>query len=286
MLQKIFIISGLVVLFEFYFAVLNTDGVTSSQASTFEDGVENELNFLEEEATIDTLKMVAMPDFTTVTSSTDLKKQFFDFLRPIVKAENSRIHHQRNFVIKSYIAFQKGWQLNEEHQSRLLEIRNEYKMSALEMNSQEDFQQLLMCVDEVPESMALVQAAVESAWGKSYFATEGNNLFGQWCFNEGCGLVPRNRPEGATHEVRVFGSVNEAVMSYMRNLNTHAAYTQFRNLRYDYRQKEMPLDSYYLVLGLQKYSAKGMDYIKVLRSMLRSNNELLVVSADTHSGLH
>ena len=56
---------------------------------------------------------------------------------------------------------------------------------------------LLQRVDVVPVSLVVAQAANESAWGKSRFAREGNNLFGIWCYTEGCGIVPKLRKDEA-----------------------------------------------------------------------------------------
>lgn len=224
----------------------------------------------------ESVEIRSMPDFSRLSGGKLLKKKFFEFLKPIVEAENNRVMSQRRFVKRSYVAFKNGWQLNEEHLERLDKIASEYKLRKLSFASEEDFRKLLMRVDKIPESLALIQAANESAWGTSYFATEGNNLFGQWCFTEGCGMVPRSRPEGAIHEVQTFSSVNEAVRAYIKNLNTHGAYKHFRNLRYDARQNGQEPDGSYLALGLQKYSAKGMEYVDILRSMLKSNSDLLV----------
>ena len=77
-------------------------------------------------------------------------------------------------------------------------------------------------MDIIPEMMVLVQAANESGWGTSRFSRMGLNLFGQWCYVRGCGLVPRAEEDGR-HEVAKFDSVNDSVC-YMRNINTHGAY--------------------------------------------------------------
>ena len=73
---------------------------------------------------------------------------------------------------------------------------------------------------------------MESGWGESRFAQQGNNLFGEWCFTKGCGIVPSQRKEGATHEVRRFDSVDDALASYMHNLNTGHAYKALRVARF------------------------------------------------------
>ena len=54
-------------------------------------------------------------------------------------------------------------------------------------------------IDVIPPSQAMAQAANESAWGTSRFATEAINLFGQWCFRKDCGIVSASRTAGSTH---------------------------------------------------------------------------------------
>ena len=62
-------------------------------------------------------------------------------------------------------------------------------------SSEDQRAELMVRLDTVPMSLALTQAAMESAWGTSRFAREGNNLFGQWCYQPGCGIVPKRRGE-------------------------------------------------------------------------------------------
>ncbi|MFN3077890.1 MAG: glucosaminidase domain-containing protein [Alphaproteobacteria bacterium] len=81
---------------------------------------------------------------------------------------------------------------------------------------------LLRHVDIVPPSLALAQAATESGWGTSRFASEGNALFGQVSTAEGGGLVPRASSNSSkTISVKTFASPLDAVAAYVRNLNTN-----------------------------------------------------------------
>lgn len=214
-----------------------------------------------------------LPDFKKYEDAGKRKKKFFDFMRPIIEAENQRVMAQRNFVKKSLGAYKLGWTMTEERLNRLEKLAVQYRVKNADFQSRETYKKLLMRIDKVPVSLALIQAANESAWGTSYFAREGNNMFGQWCFTGGCGLVPRNRPEGAKHEVAVYPSVAHSVRAYIHNLNTHRAYSHFRNLRYELRQNNKPLDGDYLAPGLQRYSSKGMEYVSIIRSMLKSNDD-------------
>lgn len=127
-------------------------------------------------------------------------------------------------------------------------------------------------LDVIPPSLIMAQAANESAWGTSRFATEGNNLFGQWCFTKGCGLVPTARGEDATHEVASFSSPYRSVRAYIQNLNRHPTYQQLRELRHSDRNDNEALSGLELAGGLLGYSERGEDYVKEIRSMIRYNN--------------
>ena len=126
-------------------------------------------------------------------------------------------------------------------------------------------------MDIIPPSLVMAQAANESAWGTSRFATQGNNLFGQWCFNQGCGLVPRSRPEGMSHEVEVFDSPYQSIRSYITNLNRHNAYQGLRDRRDALRAQGQFPDGATLAGGLEAYSERGQAYVHEIRAMINSN---------------
>lgn len=140
----------------------------------------------------------------------------------------------------------------------------------------ESLDELLTRVDTIPEDLVLIQAANETGWGSSRFAREGMNFFGQWCFKKGCGLVPQSRSEGLSHEVAVFKSVEDSVGSYMRNLNSNAAYSLLRAIRADLRAQNQPVSAEKLVYGLMNYSERQEAYVEELLDMLRHNNQFLV----------
>ena len=130
---------------------------------------------------------------------------------------------------------------------------------------------MLRRIDIVPADLALAQAALESAWGRSRFAKEGNNYFGHWCFVKGCGLVPQDRPQGARHEVARFSSAAESVRRYMHNLNSHPRYTELRLIREQSRDQNEPFTGSDLAAGLEGYSELGDEYIDMVRGLIRHN---------------
>jgi Bax protein len=126
-------------------------------------------------------------------------------------------------------------------------------------------------VDTIPPSLVLAQAANESAWGSSRFAREGNNLFGEWTYKPGTGIIPAGRPAGATYEVRKFSSIYESIRSYMSNLNRNGAYRKLREIREILRDSNQPVTGMSLAQGLAKYSQRGNAYIVEIQAMIRQN---------------
>jgi Bax protein len=126
-------------------------------------------------------------------------------------------------------------------------------------------------VDEIPPSLVLAQAANESAWGTSSFARNQLNLFGIWCYTENCGVIPRHRAEGATHQVAAFESVQACIDYYLLNLNSHPAYQELRDLRAGLRKQQAILKGVALAPGLMRYSERGQLYVDELIEMIKYN---------------
>lgn len=209
----------------------------------------------------------ALPDFSAFKNAKKKKQAFFSFLYPIVEKENRFLLQIREHLLSLDQALKLG-DLSEEELNWLSTLSNEY---LIEQNSaQEMIDQLLISVQSIPPSMALAQAAIESGWGTSRFARKGNNLFGHWCFEEGCGLVPKGRDDSKSHEVAKFNSVNESIRAYFKNLNSFHRYEDFRNLRQVHLNQES-WDVYKLLPGLLAYSELGPGYIKKVSRMIKQN---------------
>ncbi|WP_108946527.1 glucosaminidase domain-containing protein [Shewanella halifaxensis] len=217
----------------------------------------------------------AVPDFAAIKVISDKKKAFFDFLRPSIRHQNAIIQDERNFLmsIRSQIVSDK--KLTEADEFRLQQISEKYQYT-LRSLTLANIDTLLVRVDVIPEEMVLIQAANETGWGTSRFAREGLNFFGQWCFRKGCGLVPQSRTEGLSHEVALFKTVEDSVASYMRNLNSNAAYSLLRSIRADLRAQNKTPRAEDLVYGLINYSERQEAYIDELLEMLRHNQRFLV----------
>ena len=200
-----------------------------------------------------------MPDFAAIKDIKQRKHAFFDYLTPHIRQQNSKIKALRRYIQK---------QNSNKPSTKIKQLAQQYR---LPINDTDLKQSLLTNIDTIPPSLVLAQAAIESAWGTSRFATKGNNYFGQWCFTAGCGLVPTQRASGSHHEVRRFASPEDSIASYMLNLNSHPAYKQLRTNRLTLRNNNETANGCFLAEGLIKYSERKTIYVNSLKQLMRTN---------------
>jgi Bax protein len=208
------------------------------------------------------------PNFEKYAAGNERKAAFFNYFSPLIVEKNQEIARIRNKLL--------AWNINRSDigwwDSRTINnLASQYRVDNFNIDDDTSWQQLLVNVDVLPPSLVMAQAANESAWGTSRFAKLGNNYFGQWCFEHGCGLVPKQRDSNKAHEVATFNSPQESLESYMQNLNSHPAYQLLRDIRIQLRKETQPLTGTALAAGLIKYSERGEEYIKELRSMMKFN---------------
>ncbi len=204
-------------------------------------------------------------DLAKIEQAGERKETFVQLVLPMILVINESLEEDRARIVGLRDRLIAGESLGVRDRAWLDERFKEYKVEA------GDFESLLTRVDVVPPSLALAQAAIESGWGTSRFARKGNALFGQWTTEEHEGIVPERREEGKTHKIRAFRSPVDGVASYLRNLNTHGAYKKLRTKRAALRAQNKPLDSLFLAEALESYSEKGMEYVRLVQSIIRVN---------------
>ena len=212
-----------------------------------------------------------LPDFAAIADTKARKEAFFEYLRPAVEYRNALNRERRVLLGGVAIRLEHELPLSDADRTFMTDVRRRYRIPE-ELSDAEAVPELRRRMDTIPESMVLAQAAIESGWGRSRFAREANNLFGQWCFEAGCGVVPKRRVSGAKHEVASFDTVEEAIASYFRNINTHPVYEPVRDLREQARESDSDISGEDLAGGLYRYSERGNAYIEEVRQVIRIND--------------
>ena len=169
--------------------------------------------------------LIAFPEFSALTVFETEKQRLLDFLQVFVMEERRSISVLRAELLVLQGLMEEGEPLSGEENTWALALAKNYRIDPITFTQRQIIDELLLRVDLIPASLALAQAANESAWGTSRFTILGNNIFGQWCYDEGCGIVPARRAPGAKHEVKAFDTVQQSVEAYFLNINTHDSYS-------------------------------------------------------------
>lgn len=202
--------------------------------------------------------------FISEMEGADKKAQFKSILLPEIRKVNQEIATLREeikqFDLSSVL-------LENDRYLFLIDTYNEKTSDDYAVS----IEKLLQKIDVLPESLALAQAANESAWGTSRFAKKAKNYFGMWCYSLGCGLVPADRPKGEIYEIAKYNDINESVQAYMLNLNRNAAYQEMRDKRHALKISGAKISGCELALTLNNYSERGEAYTKTLCKMINYN---------------
>lgn len=223
---------------------------------------------LESDAEVPPIEVASLPHDLGKQIVAKKKSIFFRTILPLVLAENQRIMTQKEWVEG---VFSQGLiEKDAPELKTLMHIAKSYRVKG-DANDERFRRELLKKIDTIPVELVLAQAAIESGWGTSRFARQGNSLFGEWSYRGTSGLKPLNRDSGLTHTVRAFPDLRASVRSYMHNLNVSRAYREFRAMRADMRSAGLTLDANILASGLKRYSARGEAYVREIRSMIKTN---------------
>ena len=190
------------------------------------------------------------------------KQSFINLVLPLILAANDELLQRREAVQAAVQAHDRD---------KLDQWAVLYRIEAEKLDDTGLAERLLRRVDTIPVALALAQAAVESGWGTSRFARQGNALFGQWAWTESAGM----RPLAASNDravVRSFGSLLESVRAYMHNLNTHQNYERFRDARYRLKPQSEAVKARRLAAYLDSYAEIGQAYVEKLLVIISSNN--------------
>jgi len=233
----------------------------------------------------------ALPDFSRYADVAERKEAFFGYFLPLVKEANAEILKDRarllrirgRLVLAEKRAAKKGKTAHVHVRGRearwLRRLAEDYEIDMSEEKAgaarprrfDQDFvDEVLLRVDGVPPSLALAQAANESAWGTSRFARQGNNFFGLRS-TDGSGLVPKRRARGAAFRVAAYATPRESVRAYIETLNTQLAYRRLWEIRAEDRRQGRKPSGLRLANGLQSYSERGETYVRLIQSMIRTN---------------
>ncbi|MCC3860473.1 glucosaminidase domain-containing protein [Pseudemcibacter aquimaris] len=193
------------------------------------------------------------------------KNVFISIILPLILKVNDDIQADRELLSEIMFTREFSGEFKDADRIWLEQKMKQYQIQGF------DIPELYSRMNIIPPSLAITQAAIETGWGTSRFATEANALYGQWTWDDEEGMVPLRREAGKTHTIKVFDDLLGAVKGYAMNLNTHPAYEDFRIERRRYEKPE-DIKVSDLLITLIFYSELGFEYIDRLNNVIRANS--------------
>jgi len=145
--------------------------------------------------------------------------------------------------------------------------------------NKEFIQALNKCIDyiyldlpfnqRINRELMIAQAIVESDYGQSRFAKEGNNLYGIRVWSKE-GMLPLKQHESIEWRVRMFNHKCDSTKYYIEILNTKQVYSEFRRAR-DFTLNTDPVR---MARALDSYSTNKEYEHKIIEVIKRLRNEL------------
>jgi len=199
-------------------------------------------------------------DLNRLKNAKKKKDTFIKIIIPLILDENNKILENRKKLFKIL-----GKPTNSMGEKRWLKRR--FKEYGIKKG---DITTLKVRMDIIPPSIAIAQAAIESGWGTSRFALEGNAMFGQWTWSKN-GIEPTEKSKNKSHKILKFSMLRSSVKAYKNNLNTHNGYKEFREKRAELRKNNKKISGLKLVNYLYNYAGTGKEYIKILKRAIDQN---------------
>ncbi len=180
------------------------------------------------------------------------KKRFYSLVVPAVQ----KVHEELSAKykrIKKDIGAKKNTQ-------EIKDLKHLYRVTTDE--------ELLLALKPHPVSIAIAQAAIESAWATSHIFLKANNLFGVWSVNKNDDRIAaaQKRKGGRTIWLRKFKNVEGSIRTYYLTIARVKVYKKLR----EYRMKTD--DVFEIIKGLDKYSERGTKYVDSIGKVIRHNN--------------
>jgi Bax protein len=198
------------------------------------------------------------------------KSVFIAIILPIALRGNELVMEERKLM---KVAFSTNNIYQIERFSKKYKVKNFKKINFSNLNRSELRMirlELLNKINFIPISLILAQSIIESGWGASRFAQEGNALFGQWTWKNDDGIKPKGNLD-ANFSVKNFKNLLESVNAYILNLNTHPAYNELRNFRTLQYNAGKNITGNDMANYLEKYAEIGFEYITKVKNMINKN---------------
>ena len=223
-------------------------------------------------------------DFSSVIDENERNQLFIQILSPLALKVNETILQERYQLLEIQKLYIKNKKLDDKQILWLEKTAEKYDFFT-RLKGQERIERiinkLLERIDVIPPSILIGIAAIETNWGNSRLAQEGNALYREIAWNSKQGLIPEDEKDDFSYRIKQFPSLYESMLSFAIKINSNLNYDSMKVLRADMRYREKTIDGRSLASSFVLYSPKKnfiglLDYTITFYEMVNIDASKLV----------
>lgn len=223
-------------------------------------------------------------DFAEIEDENLRNQLFIQILSPLALKVNENILAERKQLEELTEHFEATHELSKEQEAWLETTAEKYNVFTRFKGYRRYkllLSKLINKIDIIPPSVMIAVAGIETDWGKSRLAKEGNSLYKEVVWHSEDGLLPEDETEDKTYRIKVFPTLYDAMKSFALKINSSVNFEDARSLREAQRQRHKIIDgrsmasSFVLLspepnyIGLLDYTITFYELINVDASKLR-----------------
>lgn len=207
-------------------------------------------------------------DFAKIEDE-DLRNQLFiQILSPLALKVNEDILKERSRLEELAKHFEATHKLDKEQEVWLETAAEKYNVFTRFKGYRRYkllLSKLINKIDIIPPSVMIAVAGIETDWGKSRLAKDGNALYKEVVWHSDKGLLPEDETEDKSYRIKIFPTLYDAMKSFALKINSSVNFEDARSLREAQRQRRKIIDgrsmaSSFVLLSPQPNYIGLLDY--------------------------
>ena len=178
-------------------------------------------------------------DYNTLVNETERNALFIKIIAPLALKLNQEILSERKLIEDLKTKFDKDKKLSKKDKNLLEEKAKKYDVFTRLKDTPRYthlISELLNRIDEVPPSIIITAAAIDTNWGTLKSIPRTNSLYKAYVWYTNSGIKPEGEKEDDSYRLKVYPDLYESIKDFALRLNSHIAFDTMRIMRNERRQ--------------------------------------------------
>ena len=221
-------------------------------------------------------------DYNKIVDEKERNALFIKIIAPLALKINQDLLQERKPIAEIEKKFKKGEQLSDDEIELLEKKAQKYDVfTRLKDGERYGYiiTELLNRIDQIPPSILITAAAIETNWGTSRIVKEANSLYKMLVWHTKDGLKPVGETEDDTYRIKMYPDIYASIQDFALKINSHVAFAPMRNLRRERRERTSNLSG--MMLAPYTYGTSELKNYAGIFDYTMAYYELMVIDKST-----